>query len=117
MDRWIGWLSTRWVGGERGGFKNCQRCGARSLCHLDNVPVCKCPTYWHHHFGGWRLAFSIPQAHVSVFDWEGGSFHRKGLFVCVCVRARVCVCLEAFSHSVRTAPITELLRCLSRDHA
>ena len=55
MDAWthreVGRLSTHWVGGEGGRFKN-----ARGGEPAHDATV---TTHWHHNFGGWRLAFCL----------------------------------------------------------
>ena len=40
----VGWLSTHWVGGEGGVFKNCERCGAAHDAAVTMSPFWNCPT-------------------------------------------------------------------------
>ena len=57
---WIGGLVVQpldWGGGEGAGFKNCERRGACSWCHRDDLPIFGiAPSAG---FGGWRLAFCL----------------------------------------------------------
>ena len=52
----VGWLSTRWVGWG-GEFNNCERWGACSGCHCDDVPILELPHPLASSPRGWCLVF------------------------------------------------------------
>ena len=69
---WLSIMSTNWAGGEGGGFKKCERWGARSRCHRDDVPIWSCCTCGSHDFVGWRLAFCLTAGTYLGFRLGGG---------------------------------------------